>query len=98
MIIQHRSETQAPTLDAVKDRSLQDVFKSFFRLIYEMSNRLYADLVNLERVERTTALPAAEKQYRGKMFLLATAGEDTLHICVLNSGTGVYSWKQVGLT
>ncbi len=98
MLIQHRPETQAPRLDNVKDQSIRDAFLAFFNMIYEMSNRLYADISALERVERTAALPTAAKDYRGKMYLLATAGEDTLHICVLNTGTGAYSWKQVTLS
>ncbi len=98
MLIQHRPETQAPMLDNVKDKGARDAFTAFFKLIYDMSNRLYADVRALERVERISALPTAAKDYRGKMYLLATAGEDTLHICVLNTGTGAYSWKQVTLS
>lgn len=98
MIIQHRPETQAPMLDNVKDMGARDAFTAFFKLIYDMSNRLYADIRGLERVERVAALPTAAKDYRGKMYLKSAAGEDTLHICILNTGTGAYSWKQVTLS
>jgi len=98
MLLKHRPKSEWPDTTKIKDESTQDFATDIGKLVLDSLRNIYDDLKSLEKVERVSSLPDAGVDYRGKFFLVPQAGNDQLYICVLNTGTGVYSWKEVGLT
>ena len=69
------------------------------RLITESYRDIYDDLQQLEKAEDGSALPTAQKSYRGKIFVLTNTGSttDIAYICV-DTGSAGYGWKTITIT
>lgn len=96
--MKHSANPRIPEVSLVKDPATRNVLQEICRLIYKGFGDIYDDLKASGTVEVVAALPTASREYRGKFFLKIETGNDTLHVCVLNTGTGAYSWKAVTIS
>jgi hypothetical protein len=98
MLFKHRAKTEWPDMSKIEDEFTRQFGVDIGKLLLDSLRNIYDDLKALEKAERVTTLPTAGVDYRGKFFLVPQAANDKLYICVLNTGTGVYSWREVTLT
>ena len=97
MTLKHRTQVNFPDIERVKDPVLLQIFLDLLKTTNDVYKNIYDDLITLVPANSST-LPTASIEWLGRFYRRTNAGEDTLHFCVINTGTGVYSWKQVTLT
>jgi len=99
MILKTRPLTQLPDVERIKDDIIKNFGTELGEILIEQFRNVYDDVVNLENVERVTALPTANLARRGKLVLLegTGGGADELFLGI-DTGSGGFSWKEITLT
>jgi hypothetical protein len=85
-----------PNYVEVQDEATKRVLKQLIENLSSISRNAFDDLTRIVP-EVIAALPTASAEYYQRIVLKTNAGEDTAHICIHNSSTGAYSWKQISL-
>lgn len=98
MKLKHRKSIEIPKLEDLSKESVLRFGDELGKLLWQTLRNIYDDLVSLGKTEVIDTLPAAAAEYRGKIFVVPQAGLDKTYICLLNTGTGVYAWKEVTVT
>ncbi len=95
MKLNHVSSVKTPSINMAKGPENQAIFKQLMRLLYDNFVNIFKDLENLDP-GTVAALPTASKDLVGK-FHLVTQGSaaDKLYICVYNTNSTSYEWKEI---
>ena len=95
MRLKHRKSIEIPKLDDLSKEGILRFGDELAKTLWQTLRNIYDDEVSLGKTEIITTLPSAGAKYRGKMFILPTAGLDELYICAYNTGTAAYAWKKI---
>lgn len=97
MILKTRTSIPTPDISGIQDEAAKRILKQVIENIANLSRNNFDDM-NRILPEVIGTLPTASAEYYQRIMLKSNAGEDTAHICIRNTGTGAYSWKQISLT
>ena len=95
MIFKHRKSIALPKGLEITDPEIIRYIEDSGKALIQAFKNIYDDSIRLEKAEVVSALPAAGVYYRGKTFIVPQAADDKAYMCVLDTGAGTYSWKEV---
>ena len=88
-----------PKVEEIQDQATKMFGQDLGKLLSEFMRSLLDDLKMVEKIEKRDALPTADADQVGKLYLLEGTGSaaDVLYFCI-DTGSGGYAYKTVGLT
>ena len=95
MIFKHRKTTELPKGPGVIDPAIIKYIDDMGKALRQTLKNIYDDTTALEKAEVVSSLPTASIEYRGKVFIVPQAADDKAYRCVLDTGGGTYSWKEI---
>ena len=95
MIFKHRKSIALPKGLQIADPAIIRYIEDSGKALIQAFKNIYDDITRLEKAEVVSALPTAGVDFRGKVFIIPQAGDDKAYMCVLDTGGGTYSWKEI---
>jgi len=95
VIFKHRKSVEFPKGMEITDPAVIKYVEDLGKILIQTFKNIYDDLTRLEKAEVVSSLPTATLDNRGKFYLVPQGADDKLYICVLDTGGGTYSWKEV---
>jgi len=95
MELRHKVTMISPDIKLAKDEGTQKVLTQLVKQLNDMYKNVYDDLSRI-LPETVSSLPSAGSEYLNR-FMTVTQGSasDKLYICIYNTSTSSYEWKEI---
>ena len=95
---QTRPLNPVPDYTNIKDEATRQWCKDLADSLLKTHRNISDDISNMQNLDAVDSLPAATKEYQGRMVLLkgSGTGADTLYVGI-GTGSGGYAFKEMSL-